>query len=280
MSRAQLREVLSRPQTAIMGVVNTTPDSFSDGGRYLEVDAAVTHALSLVDQGADILDVGGESTRPGAEPVGTDEELARVVPVITALAAKTDTPISIDTTKPEVMRAALAAGASMINDVNGLRAPGAVEAAVQHDAYVCIMHMQGAPRTMQRQPRYDDVVSEVLQFLNARISDCGSHGLASKNILVDPGIGFGKTLEHNLALLNATPQLAASTGCGVLIGVSRKSLIDGLLGRAVTERMAGSVGLAVQAALNGARIVRVHDVAITHDAIRCAEAVKHASTET
>ncbi|MEM7359503.1 MAG: dihydropteroate synthase [Pseudomonadota bacterium] len=256
-----------------MGIVNTTPDSFSDGGRFLNTDAAVSHALEMVEQGADILDIGGESTRPGAAEVSQQEELDRVIPVIERICKETSTPISIDTYKPEVMSAALAAGASMINDVNGLQAEGAIAVAAQAQVPVCIMHMQNNPRTMQEAPRYENVVDEVFDFLQHRIAQCAEHGLARELIITDPGIGFGKTLAHNLALLKAVPRLKDKLGCEVLIGVSRKSMIDMLLQREVDQRLAASVGLAVQAALNGAKILRVHDVAETHDAVRAVEAV-------
>lgn len=274
-----LREILAQPKAAIMGVVNTTPDSFSDGGRFLTQDAAVEHALQLVRDGADILDIGGESTRPGAEPVSVEDEKARVIPVIQTLVCETSTPISIDTSKPKVMRAALQAGASMINDVNGLRAKGAMNIAAESSCMLCIMHMQGQPRTMQSAPKYNDVVLEVITFLQRQIEACTSAGVTPGNIAVDPGIGFGKTLEHNLALLAATQRIKSELESHVLIGVSRKSMIDKLLGRPVDQRLAGSIGLAVQAVLNGAKIIRVHDVAATHDAVRCAEAVAAAQTK-
>lgn len=259
-----------------MGIVNTTPDSFSDGGEYLQTDAAVAHALRLADQGADILDIGGESTRPGAAEVSLQEELDRVIPVIERLRDATDTPISIDTYKPEVMSAALDAGAAMINDVNGLQAEGAIKVAAQAQVPVCIMHMQNNPRTMQQAPQYDNVVDEVINFLRQRIARCAEQGLGKDLIVTDPGIGFGKTLAHNLALLNQVPRLREALACEVLIGVSRKSMIDMLLDREVDHRLAASLGLAVQAALNGAKILRVHDVAATYDAIRAAEAVSSA----
>ena len=268
-----LSEALRASRTLIMGVVNTTPDSFSDGGKFLASDAAVDHALSLCEQGADILDIGGESTRPGAQPVGVQEELDRVLPVIEALSSASDVPLSIDTSKPEVMQVAVQAGASLINDVNGLRAEGALEVAAESGAKVCVMHMQGEPRTMQKSPHYEDVLADVIAFLAGRIDDCLEYGIERQNIIVDPGIGFGKTLQHNLTLLNGVARMRSELNCELLIGVSRKSMIDAILGRPVDQRMAGSVGLAVQAALNGAKILRVHDVAETHDAIRCAEAV-------
>ena len=266
-------QLLQRPAAAIMGVVNTTPDSFSDGGKYLETDQAVAHALELVAQGADILDVGGESTRPGAAHVSLQEELDRVIPVIEQIVQETHTPISIDTYKPQVMAAAVAAGAVMINDINALRADGALAAAANASVPVCLMHMQGQPATMQKSPHYVDVVQDVTDFLLERIEACVTAGIGKQSIVIDPGIGFGKSLQHNLSLLAAVPELIATLNCAVLIGVSRKSMIDTLLGRPVQHREPASIGLAVQAVLNGARIVRVHNVRATYDAIRAVEAV-------
>ena len=258
-----------------MGVINVTPDSFSDGGRYANSAAAVSHALRLVEEGAGLIDVGGESTRPGAQGVSAEEEISRVIPVIEALAARTKVPISIDTSKPAVMTAAVRAGASMINDVRALREPGALEAAAGTDAAVCLMHMQGEPRTMQAEPRYGDVVAEVCDFLRERAAACLASGIAGDRLVVDPGIGFGKRLEHNLALLAGLPAL---TGLGwpVLIGVSRKSMFGALLGRAVDERVAGGVAVATAAVLAGASIVRTHDVAATVDAVKVAVALREA----
>ncbi|HXS92083.1 MAG TPA: dihydropteroate synthase [Steroidobacteraceae bacterium] len=258
-----------------MGVINVTPDSFSDGGRYANSAAAVSHALRLVEEGAGLIDVGGESTRPGAQGVSAEEEISRVIPVIEALAARTKVPISIDTSKPAVMTAAVRAGASMINDVRALREPGALEAAAGTDATVCLMHMQGEPRTMQAEPRYGDVVAEVCDFLRERAAACLASGIAGDRLVVDPGIGFGKRLEHNLALLAGLPAL---TGLGwpVLIGVSRKSMFGVLLGRAVDERVAGGVAVATAAVLAGASIVRTHDVAATVDAVKVAVALREA----
>jgi len=256
-----------------MGIINTTPDSFSDGGQFLSADSAVQQGLKLVTDGADILDIGGESTRPGAEPVSLQEELDRVIPVIEALVAQTATPISIDTYKPDVMLAAIAAGASMINDVNALRADGALEVAKQAQVPVCLMHMLGEPKNMQKQPSYNNVVAEVIEFLNQQIERCESSGIAKQDLIVDPGIGFGKTVAHNLSLLNAVSEFNNKTGCAVLIGVSRKSMINNVLDREVEDRLPASVGLAVQARLNGANILRVHDVRATYDAVRVAEAV-------
>lgn len=272
----RLRAIFSGPNALIMGIVNITPDSFSDGGHYFEVESAVDHGQRLIEQGADILDIGGESTRPGAEPVSVEEELERVIPVIERLVAKTETPVSVDSAKPEVMQAALLAGACMVNDVNGLREDGAIEQVRRAHAMACIMHMQGDPQSMQQGPHYTDVVDNVIDYLNERIKACEKVGIHRRDIVIDPGIGFGKNLQHNLSLLKAIGKIKARTKCDVLIGVSRKSMIDGILNRAVDERVSASVGLAVQAVINGAKIVRVHDVAATYDAVRCVEAVQSA----
>ena len=256
-----------------MGVVNVTPDSFSDGGRFFSVGAAVEQGLRLAQQGAALIDVGGESTRPGAEPVGTEEELRRVVPVIERLRAGTTAIISVDTSKPEVMRAASAAGAGLINDVRALREPGALAAAAASGCAVCLMHMQGEPRTMQRAPSYADVVGEVRTFLAGRVAESIAAGLTPERLVVDPGFGFGKTLEHNLALLRRLGELAAD-GPAVLVGLSRKSMLGTLTERAAGERLYGSVALAVIAALNGARIIRAHDVAATVEALKVTAAVQ------
>ena len=256
-----------------MAIVNATPDSFSDGGQYNTLQSAVAHALELVSQGAQIIDIGGESTRPGAAAVSLSQELDRVIPIIDKLCGETDTPISIDTHKPEVMREAIAAGAQMVNDVNALRTQGALEVVAKAAVPACIMHMRGEPQTMQKQPDYENVVTQVGDFLQERTQQCVHAGIAKQNIIVDPGIGFGKTLQHNLLLLKQLPQLAQRLGCPLLIGVSRKSLIDKALGRQVDQRLAASVGLAVQAVINGAKIVRVHDVQATVDAVRMVDAV-------
>lgn len=261
---------IRRPQ--IMGVLNITPDSFSDGGKYLDRDAALAQAERLIEEGADIIDIGGESTRPGADPVLADEELRRVIPVIEALAGRISRPISIDTAKPEVMRAAAAAGAGMLNDVNAFRADGAVEAAVELDLPVCVMHMKGEPRTMQLHPEYADVVQEVRDFLLERATALEDAGLPRERIIIDPGFGFGKTLEHNLAMLRNLSDFA-ETGYPVLAGMSRKSMIGAMLDTPVDDRLHGSVALATIAALHGASIVRVHDVRPTRDALRIAAAV-------
>jgi dihydropteroate synthase len=259
----------------VMGVLNVTPDSFSDGGRFADVNAAVAHALRMIEEGAALIDVGGESTRPGAPAVDADEEIRRVVPVIEALAARTDVPISVDTSKPAVMTAAVRAGATLINDVRALREPGALEAAAASGAAICLMHMQGEPRTMQVDPRYGDVVTEVRDFLRERAERCIAAGIAADRVVIDPGIGFGKRLEHNLALLAGLPVLVA-LGWPVLVGVSRKSMFGTLLGRALDERVAGGVAMATAAVLSGARIVRTHDVAPTVDAVKVAVALRQA----
>jgi dihydropteroate synthase len=258
-----------------MGVLNVTPDSFSDGGRFVNSEAAVAHALRMVEEGAGLIDVGGESTRPGAQGVSAQEEIRRVVPVIEALAARTKVPISIDTSKPPVMTAAIRAGATMVNDVRALREPGAIEAAAQTEAAICLMHMQGEPRTMQADPRYGDVVAEVRDFLRERAEACVAGGIAKNRLVIDPGIGFGKRLEHNLALLAGLPALT-SLGWPVLVGVSRKSMFGTLLGRGVEERVAGGVAMATAAVLSGASIVRTHDVAATVDAVKVAIALRDA----
>ena len=263
--------VLDRPR--VVGILNVTPDSFSDGGLYADLEAAVAHGLAMVAQGADMLDVGGESTRPGAADVSEQDELARVLPVIEALAARTDKPISIDTSKPAVMRAAVAAGAGMINDVYALRREGALDAAAALGVPVCIMHMQGEPRGMQDDPRYDDVVGEVHRFLADRLFACELAGIDKRKVLVDPGFGFGKTLEHNLELLRDL-QRFTDLGSGVYAGLSRKSMIGTITGRtAPAERAAGSVAAALIAVQQGAKLVRVHDVQATVDALAVWHAV-------
>ncbi len=258
----------------IMGVLNRTPDSFSDGGAFTAFDAALAHARQLHAEGADILDIGGESTRPGAAEVGVQEELDRVIPLIERLVRELDAPVSVDTGKPEVMRAALKAGAAMVNDVYALRRPGALEAVTGSGAALCLMHMQGEPRSMQKDPRYGDVVKEVGDFLRERAAACRAAGVAHERIVLDPGFGFGKTLEHNLALLKRLPELAA-LGFPILVGLSRKSMIGTLMGGAPVEaRLQGSVAAAVTAVLNGAHIVRVHDVAPTVQALKVASALR------
>lgn len=267
---------LSRP--VVMGVLNVTPDSFSDGGRFNDPGRARAHALAMAKAGAALLDIGGESTRPGAAPVATDDELARVIPVLEGLVAAGAPPVSVDTTKPEVMRAAAAAGAEMINDVTALRAPGALDAAAESGCAVCLMHMQGEPRTMQQAPRYDDVVTEVYDFLAARIEACVVAGIAAGRIVADPGFGFGKTLRHNLLLMRHLDRFAG-LGVPLLVGVSRKSMIGALTGRAVEERLAGGLALATLAAQAGAAILRSHDVAATRDALEVTAAVMMAGND-
>ena len=255
-----------------MGVVNVTPDSFSDGNRYLTVDQAVAHARTLVEEGADIVDIGGESTRPGALPVTLDEERRRVLPVVERL-ADCGVPLSVDTQKPELMREAIAAGVSMINDVNALTIPGALEAVAGTPAAVCMMHKQGDPQTMQQAPHYGDVVREVRDYLGMRIDAAERAGIGRERLVIDPGFGFGKTLEHNLALLRELRELAA-LGVPVLAGLSRKSMLGKITGHEAGERVFASIAAAVIAVENGARIVRVHDVAATHDALAVWAAVK------
>jgi dihydropteroate synthase len=258
---------------AVMGVLNVTPDSFSDGGRFFANDAALGHARRMIREGAAIIDVGGESTRPGAAPAETADELARVVPVIETLRREfPGTFISVDTSKPEVMRAAVEAGADIINDVRALSEPGALAVAAQTGAGVCLMHMKGEPRTMQDAPSYEDVVGEVSAFLAERVAAARAAGIDAVRIAIDPGFGFGKRLVDNLALLQHLGELSA-LGVVLAVGLSRKSMLAKLTGRAVDERLAGSVALAAIAVLNGARIVRAHDVAATVDAVRVAAAV-------
>jgi dihydropteroate synthase len=268
--------VLDLGEPAVMGVLNVTPDSFSDGGRYVETSSAVARGLRMAEEGAAIIDVGGESTRPGAAPVDAGEEMARVLPVIEQLAARLDVPVSIDTSKPEVMRAAVAAGARLINDVRALEAPGALEAAAESGAAICLMHMRGEPRSMQDDPRYGDVVGEVSAYLAGRLQACRAAGIDDGRLCVDPGIGFGKRPEHNLALLASLDRLA-DPGIPVLVGVSRKSLVGMITGRPAGERLAGSVAFAALAVMRGAAIVRAHDVAATVDAVKVAGALRRAA---
>ena len=267
--------VLDLAEPCVMGVLNVTPDSFSDGGRYADLAAAVARGVAMVEEGAAIIDVGGESTRPGAAAVSVQEELARVIPVIEQLAARVAVPISVDTSKPAVMSAAVAAGASLVNDVRALREPGALDAVARTGAAVCLMHMQGEPRTMQASPAYEDVVAEVRRFLAGRVEACVAAGIARERICVDPGIGFGKLPEHNLALLAGLGRLA-DPAIPVLVGVSRKSLIGIITGRPAAERLAGSVAFAALAASRGAAIIRAHDVAATVDAVKVASALRRA----
>ena len=268
--------VLDRPR--VVGIVNVTPDSFSDGGQHDSLDAAYAHALKLVEEGADMLDIGGESTRPGADDVSAEDEIRRVVPLIERLAAATTVPLSIDTSKPEVMRAAVGAGAGMINDVYALRREGALDTAAELRVPVCLMHMQGEPRSMQEAPDYDDVVGDVHRFLTDRLFSCELAGIDKRRVLVDPGFGFGKNLEHNLALLRATARFA-ELGAGAYVGVSRKSMIGAMTGRTdPAARVHGSVAAAMIAVQRGAILVRVHDVAPTVDALAVWAAVKAGDT--
>ena len=259
--------LLFRGQTRVMGILNVTPDSFSDGGLWSKKDQAVRHALEMAGAGADIIDVGGESTRPGASEVALQQELDRVVPLVESIVAETDRVVSVDTSKPEVMAAAVAAGAGMINDVCALRREGALEIASKLAVPVCIMHMQGMPRDMQQAPEYQDVVQDVLGFLLQRARDCQQAGISARQIIIDPGFGFGKTLQHNIDLFHALPQFVASE-YPVLVGVSRKSMLGQLSGKSVDRRLAASLSAAVLAAQAGVAILRVHDVAETVDSMR------------
>jgi len=265
---------LRRPQ--VMGILNITPDSFSDGGDFFAVEAALAHARLMVEEGAAIIDVGGESTRPGAAAVTEDEELRRVIPVIEALSRELEVPVSIDTSKPRVMREAVAAGAGMINDVRALQAAGALEMVRELEVPVCLMHMQGEPRTMQQTPRYGDVVAEVLAFLEERLAACRAAGIDEERLLIDPGFGFGKELAHNLELMRHLDRFL-TMGRPLLVGVSRKAMIGGVLDVPVNDRLYGSIALATLAAWQGAAIVRSHDVRPTVDALRICHAVREES---
>jgi len=255
-----------------MGILNITPDSFSDGGFFLSGEQAVLRAHQMVEEGADIIDIGGESTRPGAQPVSVQEELDRVIPVIEALAKELPLPVSVDTSKPEVMYAAVNAGAGFINDVRALREPGALDTAAGLVVPVCLMHMQGEPRSMQANPGYAEVVNDVREFLAGRIAAADTAGIGRDRIVIDPGFGFGKTVAHNLELLRRLDEFR-DLGVPILAGLSRKSLIGSLLGLPVEERVHASVALALTAVQNGASVVRVHDVRATRDAVRMWEAV-------
>lgn len=254
------------PGPALMGIVNVTPDSFSDGGSFATADAAIAHGFDLVTAGAAIVDVGGESTRPGADPVGFDEERQRIVPVVEGLARR-GAVVSIDTSKAEVAEAALAAGATMVNDVTALGDPAMAGVVAAADADLCVMHMQGTPRTMQDDPRYDDVVAEVAAFLEERVDRAVAAGVRRERIAVDPGIGFGKTVDHNLALLDGVAEIALRTGCPVLVGASRKRFLGALIGDAERDRTVASVAAALRAVRAGAWMLRVHDVAPHRDAL-------------
>ena len=267
---------LSLDRPLVMGVLNITPDSFADGGVFLDFNDATDRVRQMLGEGADIVDIGGESTRPGAAPIPEASELERVIPLLENIRLACDArgvPISVDTRKPVVMRAAIAAGASMINDINALRAPGAIEALSEGSAAVCLMHMQGEPATMQQSATYDDVVADVAAFLAERASACVAAGIDRARIVLDPGFGFGKTVEHNLTLLRRLSEIAA-LGYPLLAGLSRKSTIGVLTGRDVDDRMAGSVAAALAAVARGAAIVRVHDVRETADALKVWRAVQ------
>jgi dihydropteroate synthase len=269
--------VLDLDEPGVMGILNVTPDSFSDGGLHASLDAAVAHGERMAEEGAAILDIGGESTRPGAPPVPVDEEIRRVVPVIERLASRVRVPISVDTSKPEVMRAAVQAGAQMINDVRALQVPSALEAAATSGAAVCLMHMQGEPASMQADPHYDDICTEVRQFLAARIAACEAVGIPRERLCLDPGIGFGKRPEHNLELLARLAEIG-DPALPVLVGVSRKSLVGIITGRAPGDRLAGSLAFAALGVANGARLIRAHDVGATVDAVKVAAALRRAAT--
>ena len=261
-------------EPVVMGILNITPDSFSDGGRYQGLEFALTHAESMIQDGASMIDIGGESTRPGAPSVPLEEELRRVMPALYALRTL-DVALSVDTTKPEVMREALIAGADMINDINGFRAPGALAAVQDSDCGLCVMHMQATPATMQQAPQYGDVVEEVIRYLAGRVDQMTAAGIERARICVDPGFGFGKTVEHNYALLQGLARIRDALDLPVLAGMSRKSMIGAVTGRPVEQRVAGSIGAALAAVAQGARIVRVHDVAETVDALKVWHAATH-----
>lgn len=261
----------------VMGVLNVTPDSFSDGGQFNVAESAIEQAAYMIQAGASMIDIGGESTRPNAESVSVEEELARVIPVIQAVrSAHPNVTISIDTSKPDVMRQAVQAGANLINDINALRTEGAMAVASALNVPVCLMHMQGEPRTMQVNPHYEDVVAEVSKFLSDRVNACMAAGIAKNHIILDVGFGFGKSVEHNLSLLNQLERFHA-LGCPLLVGMSRKSMLGAVTGRAVDERLAGSIAVATIAAMKGAQIIRVHDVHETVDAVKLVAAVQSAS---
>jgi len=266
--------MFSANRPLIMGVVNVTPDSFSDGGLYVSTQQAIVHAKNLIDEGADILDIGGESTRPGSQQVSIDEELKRVIPVLEAL-VDTHIPISIDTSKLEVMKHAIAAGAFMINDVNALRSPGALETLAQNNhVRICLMHMQGTPQDMQKNPEYKNIVSEVKDFLEQRIHAAMAAGISKDRLIIDPGFGFGKTLQHNLTLLNQLDHLT-TLGVPILAGLSRKSMLGTITGNSVDRRIHESIAAALLAVVKGAKIVRVHDVKASKDALAIYNAMQN-----
>ena len=262
----------------VMGIVNVTPDSFSDGGRYVSTNKAVEHAVQLIEEGADILDIGGESTRPGATPVSLDEELSRVIPVIEALVKIVKVPLSIDTYKPEVMHAAISAGVDIVNDINALQAPTALDVVSASNVGVCLMHMQGTPQTMQLDPQYDDVLAEVNAFLTARLQATIAAGINKNRILLDPGFGFGKRTVHNITLLQHLRHIA-SIGQPLLVGLSRKSVLGQMLGDNKTDRVSASIATSVIAAMKGANVLRVHDVKATVDALKVVTTVNNYSQD-
>lgn len=264
---------LDHARPLVMGILNVTPDSFSDGGKFDSLDLALSHAEQMIAEGVDIIDIGGESTRPGVQPVPLDEELRRVMPALYAL-RDCGKPLSIDTYKPEVMREAIAAGVDMVNDIDGFRAPGALSALNESGCALCIMHMQRDPLTMQQAPQYQDVTDDVIRFLRERVNALEEHGIDRARLCIDPGFGFGKTLEHNLTLLKNLDRIATDIGLPVLAGLSRKSMIGAITGKPVEQRMVGSVAAALTAAAHGAHIVRVHDVAETVDALKVWHAVE------
>jgi len=275
MQDCHMQKLLNKINTGhwvVMGILNVTPDSFSDGGRFTRLDSALKHALQMKEDGAEIIDIGGESTRPGAVAVSLDEELERVIPVIEKIRQHSDVAISIDSSKPQVMQAALDAGANMVNDVNALHSDGAVALCARYDVPVCLMHKQGDPQTMQDSPQYQDAVAEISRYLIARAGVCIEAGISKNNIIIDPGFGFGKNLENNLSLLRDMQQICAIQ-YPVLVGISRKSMFGMLLGREVDERLAASIAAVVIAYQKGARLFRVHDVAQTCDALKLCDAV-------
>jgi len=265
-----MRLLFERPM--VMGILNVTPDSFSDGGRFLAPERALRYVEQMVDDGVDIIDIGGESTRPGAQPVTETDEIERVVPLLEAIRSRFEIPLSVDTSKPGVMAAAVQAGADMINDVRALREEGALAAVARLEVPVCLMHMQGEPRSMQANPRYGDVVEDVLQFLSERVRICQEAGIARERLLIDPGFGFGKSLQHNLTLLKELARFK-SLDLPLLVGISRKSMIGAVLDRPVDQRLYGSLAAASLALWQGADIVRVHDVAATADVVKFCQAV-------
>lgn len=265
----------SHPQ--VMGILNVTPDSFSDGGCFTAIDKALRHVERMVVDGVAIVDVGGESTRPGAQSVSVDDELARVVPLVEVIRSNFDIPISVDTSKPVVMSAAIGAGANMLNDVYALRNDGAVAVAASLNVPVCLMHMQGEPRTMQKAPKYIDVVDDVIEFLSARVMACMDGGITREHLIVDPGFGFGKSLAHNLSMLKRLTEFEA-LGLPLLVGISRKTMIGEVLGKSVEERLSGSLAAVTLAVWQGAKIIRTHDVAETVDVVKLATAVKYEGT--